>query len=68
MSDDDFLIIRELTVGDIIRRQNEITNLLEFIDPMSNDFLDLMNESSLLMKRMMDFQVSYNEKFNDSIK
>lgn len=52
----DYDLIRELTIGHLVRRQEEITKLLDDVDPMGPDIIPLMEELTGLMEQIMNFQ------------
>ena len=65
---DDFYVIQELSIGHLIRRQTEITKLLESTDPKTHpSYVDLMRESTSIMKQILDFQQSQNDMLKSSI-
>lgn len=57
----DLYILQELVIGHLGRRYTEIGDLLEKTDPMSPEFLKLLEEQTDNMKKQLEFQRQYNK-------
>ncbi len=61
---DEFNLIQELTVGDKLKRLDELIELRKSIDPTSNDMISIMQETSQLYRDIGNFTEAYSNNIN----
>jgi hypothetical protein len=61
----EYRILEELSVGDKIRRQEELLSLLNSADPMDSEYPLLMTELSTVMKEIASFTQTFSENLKE---